>query len=87
MWFLVLSVCVMQTCFHHHIHPGDGWSSKEACLVPVDTIIEQAESKLERDPATANEEHYFHWACVKDDDLRRGTFRLTEHRVLGGKWT
>ena len=86
MWYLVLNVCIAHACMHHSIHPGDGWSSREACLVPVDVLIERAEAKLDRDPRTADEEHYFHWDCVKDEDLRNRTFKLTNHRVLGGKW-
>ena len=84
-YVLLLSVCVGTICFHHP--PNGGWSSKEACLLPVDEVINQTEANLDSNPQFADHEHRFSWACVTDEELHRGTFRLTNHRTLGGKWT
>ena len=35
----------MSPAFHHP--PEGGWSSKEACLLPAETIIEQTEANLD----------------------------------------
>lgn len=84
-WTLLLGVCIGAICFHHP--PNGGWSSKEACLLPVDTIIEKAEENLNINPQLADHEHRYSWACVTDEELHRGNFKLSNHKVLGGKWT
>ena len=82
-WLLVLNVCVASVCFNHH--PEGGWTSKEACLLPVDMIVESAEQKLEADPRFSDEEHLYSWDCATLEDWKRGGVKLANHRTLGGK--
>jgi hypothetical protein len=84
-WILIIAVCIPGVqCLHHP--PEGGWSSKEACLLPAETIIEQAEERLNKNKLLAEEEHRFSWGCVTDEELHRGSFKLTNHKTLGGKW-
>lgn len=84
-WVLLVAVCIGHIhCFHNP--PEGGWSSKEACLLPAEAIIDKAEDSLNRNKLFVDEEHYFSWGCITNEELHRGMFKLTNKKTLGGKW-
>ena len=79
---LIIVVCIGTSCFQKL---DAGWSSKEACLLPVDSLIERSEVNLDSNPAFADEEHKYRWACATSEEFRSGDVKFIGHKTMGGK--
>lgn len=87
MFKLIIMACATQFCLMM-VTPGDGAvpaETKEACLLPLDVLLDIAEARLKEDHA--GEDHVLAWDCI-DAKVAEAAMKakrpipLRHHRII-----